>query len=56
MLTCREITESVTEFFEDAMPGAARAAFQRHLRGCPHCGTYVAQIRLVIAALRCTGS
>jgi anti-sigma factor RsiW len=46
-LVCREAVELVTAYLDDALEPAARAALERHLAGCPHCGEYFAQIRLV---------
>jgi anti-sigma factor RsiW len=39
--------ELVTAYLDGALEPAPRAALERHLAGCPHCGEYFAQIRLV---------
>jgi anti-sigma factor RsiW len=33
---------------EGTMPAADRERFERHLRACPHCTRYLAQLRLTI--------
>lgn len=48
-LTCQELVELVTDYLDDALPGEARARFERHIAECPSCGTYLDQIRLTIA-------
>jgi len=44
---CREMVELMTAYLDDALEPGSRAAFERHLAGCPHCTEYLAQIRLV---------
>jgi anti-sigma factor RsiW len=44
---CREMVELMTAYLDDALEPGPRAAFERHLAGCPHCTEYLAQIRLV---------
>jgi anti-sigma factor (TIGR02949 family) len=47
-LPCQEIVELVTDYLEGAMDPALRAAFDRHLEGCPHCTHYLEQIEATI--------
>jgi len=47
-LTCKELVELVTAYFEDALPNDERARFERHLSVCPGCSTYVEQMRQTI--------
>jgi anti-sigma factor RsiW len=51
-LTCRQAVELVTDYLEGALSRRERRRFEKHLRGCPHCSTYLEQIR---TAIRLTG-
>jgi anti-sigma factor RsiW len=44
-LTCKELVEIVTDYFEDRMPPRERLRFEEHLLVCPGCTTYVEQMR-----------
>ncbi len=48
-LTCRELVELVTAYFEGALPTDERASFERHVGVCPGCAIYVEQMRQTIA-------
>lgn len=48
-MLCREAVEAVTAYLEGAMPARDRARFEAHLAACPHCSSYVEQIRVTIA-------
>ena len=50
-LRCQEVVELVTDFLEGALPPAARARFEQHLRACLHCADYLRQMRTVVGAL-----
>jgi anti-sigma factor RsiW len=50
-LTCQELVELVTDYFEGALPARDRARFERHIAGCPHCSTYLEQMRITILTL-----
>ena len=41
ILTCRELTELVTEDREGALAGARRVLYRFHLSVCPACKAYV---------------
>ena len=43
--------ELVTEYLDDALAPAERAAFERHIASCEDCGVYLDQMRTTIAAL-----
>jgi anti-sigma factor RsiW len=45
---CALLVETVTEYLEGTMPEAERSRFEKHLRGCPSCDDYVAQLRRTI--------
>jgi anti-sigma factor RsiW len=51
MLTCREITELVTDYVEGALSFRDRVRFQLHIGMCRRCRAYVRQMRLTAAAL-----
>src|SRR5262249_5055547 len=47
-VVCIQFVEIVTDYMEGTMPAADRVRFERHLRACPHCARYLAQLRLTI--------
>lgn len=47
-MTCKELVELVTAYFEDTLSVEERARFERHLGVCPGCVTYVEQMRQTI--------
>jgi anti-sigma factor RsiW len=51
-LTCRELVELVTDYFDDALAPAERARFEAHVAACPGCDTYLEQVRATIRAVR----
>jgi len=51
MLTCKEVTQLVTEYLEGRMPILQRASFQLHLGMCRHCRAYLRQMRTTIQTL-----
>jgi hypothetical protein len=52
-LTCQELVELVTDYFEGALPPVERARFEAHRGGCRGCNTYLEQMRQTI---RLTGT
>lgn len=50
MLTCRQMTELVTDYLERRMTWRDRVRFQMHLGMCRHCREYVRQMRETIQA------
>jgi anti-sigma factor RsiW len=50
-LTCRELVELVTDYFEGALAGRERRRLETHLAACPHCTVYVDQLRALHAEL-----
>ena len=48
-LSCRELVELVTDYFEDALPVPERARFDAHIAGCDGCTAYLEQMRTTIA-------
>jgi anti-sigma factor RsiW len=49
-LSCQELVELVTDYFEDALDVATRAAFDRHIAGCPDCTRYLRQLESIVRA------
>jgi anti-sigma factor RsiW len=49
-LSCQELVELVTDYLEDALDVATRAAFERHIAACPDCTRYLRQLELVVRA------
>lgn len=43
-LTCQELVELVTEYYEDALAPAERERFELHLTGCTGCRNYMEQM------------
>ena len=54
-MTCRELTELVTDYVEGKMPLLARVRFQVHLGTCKNCRAYLAQMKATIGALGALG-
>lgn len=50
-LTCRELVELVTEYFEDSLSSQQRSRFEEHIMSCPPCRTYLEQMRKTIRLL-----
>ncbi len=51
MLTCKQLTELVTEYLERRMSLADRMRFQLHIGMCRHCRAYLRQMRQTIRTL-----
>jgi anti-sigma factor RsiW len=47
-LTCRELVDLVTDYFEGALPVAERARFDAHLADCEGCRLHLDQLRTTI--------
>jgi len=48
-LTCQELVELVTDYFEGALPRRDRKRFEAHIAACAHCSLYLEQLRQTIA-------
>jgi hypothetical protein len=48
-MSCQELVELVTEYFEGALPDDVRAAFEEHVALCPGCDVYLEQMRTTIS-------
>jgi anti-sigma factor RsiW len=51
MLTCKEITELVTEYAEGNLSFMDQLRFQMHIGMCRNCRRYVRQVKATAAAL-----
>jgi len=51
MLTCRELTEVVTDYLEGRMGLADRLRFHLHLGMCRHCRAYLRQMKVTARTL-----
>lgn len=47
-LTCQELVELVTEYFEGALDARDRARFEEHIMTCPPCQAHLDQMRRTI--------
>jgi anti-sigma factor RsiW len=47
-MTCQELVELVTDYFDGVLPEDVRAAFEEHLSLCPGCDFYLEQMRTTI--------
>lgn len=50
-LTCKELVELVTDYFEGQLPASEQARFEAHLAICPGCQNYLEQMRQTIRLL-----
>jgi anti-sigma factor RsiW len=51
-ITCRQLTEVLTDYLEGVMRLEDRARFEAHLAICEGCATYVTPMRQTIATVR----
>lgn len=49
-MTCEELAQLVTAYWEGAMDASERATFERHLSVCPACVRFVEQMRATVEA------
>jgi anti-sigma factor RsiW len=49
-LVCQQVVELVTDYLEGVLSRSDRRRFEAHLRQCPNCTNYLAQMRATIAA------
>lgn len=48
-LVCQQAVALVTDYLDGALSRADRERFEAHIADCPHCRTYLEQIRTTIA-------
>jgi anti-sigma factor RsiW len=51
-LTCQELVELVTDYFEGALAPEERQRFEAHVADCPGCEIYLDQMRATLALTR----
>lgn len=51
MISCREVTELVTDYAEGRLGRWDRLRFQLHLGLCTHCREFVRQVRIARSAM-----
>jgi anti-sigma factor RsiW len=51
-MTCQQLVELVTDYFEDALTPEERVRFDAHLEACPGCVTYLEQVRTTMQLVR----
>jgi anti-sigma factor RsiW len=47
-MSCQELVELVTDYFDGVLPEEIREAFEQHLALCPGCTFYLEQMRTTI--------
>ncbi len=52
MLSCKELTELVTDYLEGELSLAESASVYFHLSSCRYCRTYLGQMKSVVKLLR----
>jgi anti-sigma factor RsiW len=50
-LTCQQVVELVTEYFDGVMEPRQRARFEAHLADCDGCTNYLEQFRTTVAVV-----
>src|SRR5262249_7637371 len=50
-LTCKELTELITDYLEERLSAVNRIRFEEHLSACPTCAVYLDQMLATIAAI-----
>lgn len=50
-ITCQEVVELVTDYFEGALPADETDLFEQHLNFCEGCDWYVDQMRTTISTV-----
>ena len=50
-MTCQELVELVTDYFDGALSERERARFEAHLAECPGCELHLEQMRTTIAVV-----
>jgi anti-sigma factor RsiW len=55
-LTCQQLVELVTEYFEGALGASDRARFEAHVAGCSGCEAYLRQMRTTLEVVGATAA
>lgn len=51
-MTCREVVELATEYFEASLPAAQSDRFLAHVARCDGCQAYLRQLRITVEIAR----
>jgi anti-sigma factor RsiW len=51
-MTCQELVELITDYFDGALSASERDRFEAHLDVCPGCEHYLEQMRLTLRLAR----
>jgi len=54
-LVCQQAVELMSDYLEGSLSRRDRRRLEKHLAGCPHCSTYLDQMRATIAASGAVG-
>jgi anti-sigma factor RsiW len=54
-LSCRELVELVTDYFDGALTPADRERFEAHVADCPGCDAHLDQMRVTLRLVAATG-
>ena len=52
MLSCRELSETATDYLEGTLSLRQRASVKMHLLMCKHCRAYIDQVAKTVALLK----
>jgi anti-sigma factor RsiW len=52
MMSCRQLSELITDYLDDRLGLADQVRFQVHLGICVHCRAYLRQLKATAGALR----
>lgn len=51
MLTCKELTELITDYLEGRLPLSRRLSFRLHVMMCRNCRNYLRQMKITVRSL-----
>jgi glutamate mutase epsilon subunit len=54
-LTCQEVVERATDYFDASLPTAESERFAAHVAGCRGCQTYLRQLRITVDVVHTAG-
>jgi anti-sigma factor RsiW len=55
-LTCQQLVELVTDYFEDALAPEERERFEAHDADCPGCDAYLGQLKTTLELVGATAA
>ncbi len=51
-MTCQDVQNLVTDYFEDSLSAAERAEIEAHLKNCPRCRTFFSEYAQTVRQIR----